>query len=451
MFIKRASELDLLMKQYDTPGNNLVILYGRKGIGKTSLLKEFMEGRPAFYYNAVECEERLQYERMAREWRVDGIDPVTTSDFTRLFSAVSERQSDKAIIVLDEFHFITKNGSGLLEVIQNMDRYRNPVMILLCSSSVRFIENDMVDFLGAAAARINSYLKLKEFNFVELVNRFPNASVESCIYVNAILGGIPDYLEGWQESKTIKENILETILDKNHRLFLEPQNFLKQELREPAVYNTILSSLAEGNRKLNELHLTTGYSRAKILVYLKHLTELDIVEKLVPLNEEGKENAKKGLYRIKDHFLHFWYCFVFPNLSELQLGRKLSVYEQFIKPRLNEYMEEYFADVCMEYLKLMNLHQRLPVKYLWWDRWYGKNGTIDILAKGSSGETLSGKCIWEDRIAGMDDYYSLIALSKEAGLSPGSYYLFSKNGFTRELKEQSASQKTISLVGLEDL
>jgi hypothetical protein len=451
MFIKRASELDLLIKQYDTPGNNLVILYGRKGIGKTSLQKEFMEGRSAFYYNAVECEDRMQYERMAREWRVDGIDPAGISDYSLLFSTVTERQPEKAVILLDEFHYITKNGAGLLEAIQNMDRNQKPVMILLCSSSVRFIENEMVGYLGAATARINAYLKLKEFTFVDFVNRFPNASVESCIYINAILGGVPDYLEEWREDRTVKDNILEAILDKNHKLFYEPQNFLKQELREPAVYNTILASLAGGNRKLNELYLSTGYSRAKILVYLKHLTELDIVEKLVPLNEEGKENAKKGLYRIKDHFLHFWYCFVFPNLSELQLGRKQSVYEQSVKPRLNGYMEEYFADVCMEYLKLMNSHQRLPVKYLWWDRWYGKNGTLDILAKGSGGETLAGKCIWEDRIAGLDDYYSLISLSKEAGLNPGSYYLFSKNGFTRDLKEQSDSQKTVSLVGLEDL
>jgi AAA+ ATPase superfamily predicted ATPase len=439
------------MKQYDNPGSNLVILYGRKGIGKTSLLKEFMEGRPAFYYNAVECEERMQYERMTREWKADGIVSSGASDYTLLFSTAAEGQLNKTIIILDEFQYLARNGSGLLEAINNMEHYKSPVMMILCSSSVRFIENEMVGYLGASAGRINSYLKLKEFTFVDFVNRFLKTTVENCIYINAILGGVPDYLEEWQEDKTVKDNILEAIIDKNRRLFSEPQNFLKQELREPAVYNTILASLAAGNRKLNELYRSTGYSRAKILVYLKHLTELDIVEKLVPISEEGKENAKKGLYRIKDHYLHFWYCFVFPNLSELQLGKKTYVYDQSIKPRLNEYMEEYFADVCMEFLKLMNQHQRLSVKYQWWDRWYGKNGTIDILAKGPAEETLVGKCIWEDRITGMNDYYSLISLSKEAGLSPNCYYLFSKNGFTRELKDLSASQTTINLIGLEDL
>ena len=286
---------------------------------------------------------------------------------------------------------------------------------------------------------------------MDFVNRFPKTSVENCIYISAILGGVPDYLEEWQEDKTVKDNILDIVLDKNRRLFYEPQNYLKQELREPGVYNTILAELAGGKRKLNELFQSTGYSRAKILVYLKNLTELDIVEKLVPLSEEGKQNVKKGLYRIKDHYLHFWYCFIFPNLSELQLGRKAYVYDQYIRPRLNDYMEEYFADVCTEYLKLMNQQQRLSIKYRWWDRWYGKNGTLHILAQGSEGDTLAGKCVWEDRLAGTEDFNTLIALSKDAALQPGYYYLFSKNGFTRELRDLSEARKNLKLVGLEEL
>lgn len=451
MFIKRNAELKLLNEQYNSSGSNLVVLYGRKGIGKTSLLEDFLEGKPAYYHLGIECEERMQLELMNREWMEPEASFAPLMNYTLLFSSLIRQQNQKTVIILDEFHFILKNSRSLLEAFQLLGDNQKPVMFLLCSSSIRFVENEMVGSLGNIASYITSYHKLKEFNFIDLVNRFPKASVETCVYINALLGGIPDYLEEWKEDQSVRDNIVSVLLDKNNRLFHEPEFFLKQELRETAVYNTILSSLAAGNRKLNDLHQSTGYSRAKIIVYLKHLIELDIVEKLVPLAEEGKENVKKGLYRITDHFLNFWYRFVFPNLSELQLGRALGVYEKKIEPYLNHYIEEYFSDVCMEYLKLMNLQQRLPAKYLWWDRWYGKNGTIDILAKGEENKSLVGKCIWEDRAAKPEDYEVLQDLSIEACIKPETYYLFSKKGFTEEFKKMAKNLGVVKLVSLDEL
>ncbi len=450
MFIKRVTELKLLNKQYENPGTSLVILYGRKGIGKTTLLKEFMSEKPSYYYSCVDCAEQMQLNRMYSQWLAAGMPAGTYINYIGLLSALAEH-SHKTVIILDEFHLLLKEGSGLLEALGRLDELPGSVMLILCSSSIRFVENDMLGWMGAAASHINSYLKLKEFTFVDFVNRFPKSTVETCIHVNGILGGVPDYLEEWKESRTLKENIIAAVLDKNSRLYEAPLHYLKLELREPAVYSTLLASLANGNRKLNDLHISTGYSRAKILVYLKLLTGMDIVEKLVPLEEEGRENAMKGLYRIKDHFLHFWYRFVFPYLSELELGYKELVYDTFISTDLDEYMEEYFSDVCMEYLKLMNQHDRLKVKYQWWDRWYGKNGTIDVIAKGSKENTLVGKCIWRNRPAAIDDYAILSTLSREAGLKPELYYLFSRNGFTGELTELTRDREDLVLVGLEDL
>lgn len=451
MFVKRTSELNLLTKQYQESGSCMVILYGRKGIGKTTLLKEFIREKPAYYYCGVECEGRLQFDRMKKEWLDSGEEPDNISDYALLLSSLIHKQEARTVIVLDEFHVIARNSLEFLEAFQGFHALHNPVMFILCSSSIRFVENEMVGLMGSMASYITSYLKLKEFSFIDFINFFPKSTVETCIYANAILGGVPGYLKEWREDRPLQANITGILLDKNHWLLQEPQNFLKQDLREPSVYNTILSSIAEGNRKLNDLHLRTGYSRAKIMVYLKHLIQLDIVEKLVPLGEEGKENAKKGLYRIRDHYLHFWYRFVFPDLSRLMLGKAAEVYKDKIDPFLNDYMAEYFADVCLEFLKLMNLKQRLPARYQWWDRWYGKNGTIDIIAKEPEVRTLAGKCIWEDRKADSQDYKVLQGRSKEAGIYPDTWYLFSKNGFSEELKDQARSIAGIWLVGLEDL
>ncbi|MDD3173024.1 MAG: ATP-binding protein [Herbinix sp.] len=476
MVVRRTAELKLLEEQYAEAGNNLVILYGRKGMGKTTLLSEFLEDKlSVYYYEGTECVDQLQLLRMNQQvQRVEDQNDIRKNEihnneiynneihnnevhknevlsYPLLFSQFIGRKEDKTIIVLDEFHYIMKNSPSFMETFKLLGDTNNSVMFLLCSSSIRWIENEMISCLGTMASYITAYLKLKEFTFVDFVNRFPKFSVETCIYINAILGGIPEYLDEWKEDRSVQDNIIDLLLNKNSRLFMAPQQFLKLELREPAVYNTILSVMAEGNRKLNDLHAKTGFSRAKISVYLKYLIQLDLVEKLTPLSEEGKENVQKGLYRIKDNFLSFWYRFVFPNLSDLMLRRVYLVYEERVVPYLTEYMGEYFADVCTEFLKLMNMHQRLPEKYLWWDRWYGKNGTIDILAQGETGKILVGKCLWDERKADISDYEALVLLSREAEKNPDYCYLFSKEGFTEKLRSKADEDKSIILVGLDDL
>jgi len=451
MFVKRTAELKLLEEQYASTGNNLVILYGRKGMGKTTLLAEFLEGKSAaFYYEGTECVDKLQLIQMHCRLAETSKDSEEY-EYPILFSEFIGMHEEKTIIILDEIHYIIKSSPDFIEAFQLLHNSSRPVMFILCSSSIRWAENEMISSLGTFASFITAYVKLKEFTFVDFVNRFPKSTVETCININAILGGIPEYLDDWQESQSVKDNINHILLDKNSRLFMAPQQFLKLELREPAVYNTILYTLAVGNRKLNDLHAKTGFSRAKISVYLKNLIQLDLVEKLVPVNAKGKENVQKGLYRIKDNFLNFWYRFVFPNLSDLMLGKTTKVYEDEIAPYLNDYMGEYFADVCTEFLKLMNLHLRLPEKFLWWDRWYGKNGTIDILAQSENKKALLGKCLWEERKAEISDYEKLISLAGEAGINPNYCYLFSKGGFTQELREAVSNNGNIMLIGLEDL
>ncbi len=450
MLVKRAAELKLLEEQFASSGSNLVILYGRKGMGKTTLLTEFLQEKSnAFYYEGMECEEQLQLLLLNDRLRRNDLseqDPDCSGVFFQLSS-----EKEKLILVLDEFHYILKNGDGILKTLQLLHQPERSVMIVLCSSSIRWVENEMLECLDSYAPYITAYMKLKDFTFVDLVNRFPKSSVETCIYINSILGGIPQYLNEWREEISVRDNIKNLLLNKNSGLINAPQQFLKLELREPAVYNTILYYLAQGNRKLNDLHSRTGFSRAKISVYLKNLIQLDIVEKLVPLGEESKENAQKGLYRIRDNFLNFWFRFIFPNLSDLMLGESDSVYEHKIVPFFNDYMGEYFADVCTEFLKLMNLQNRLPSGFLWWDRWYGKNGTLDIMAKGENQKTLVGKCLWTEEVAGPKDYLALLALAEEAGVRPDYCYLFSKKGFSEALKNMTEDRNDIWMIGLADL
>ncbi len=451
MIVKRVSELKRLEDQYAIPGNQLVILYGRKGMGKTTLISQFLKDKPtAYYYEGQECDHKLQLYHMNRQVKNDS-NKETVREYQELFQELLREQSEKVIIVLDEFHYIIKNSPDFSKTLELLADQKHPVMLLLCSSSIRWVENEMISSFGNSASYISSYIKLKEFTFIDFVNRFPHSAVETCIHINATLGGIPEYLDEWQEDRSIAENLQAIMLNKNSRLLMATQQYLKLELREPAVYNTILSALSEGNRKLNDLYVKTGFSRAKISVYLKHLIQLDLVEKLIPLNEEGKEHVQKGLYRIKDNYFCFWYRFVFPNLSEIMLNQGDRVYEHKIVPALDLYVQEYFADVCTEYLKLMNLHERLSQKFLWWDRWYGKNGTIDILAQSEQGKYLVAKCLWENRKAEPADYEKLLSLAQEAVRDTELVYLFSRGGFTEELRVISQGTDHLRLIGLEEL
>ena len=452
MLVKRTAERKLLEEQYAMPGSNLVVLYGRKGMGKTTLLSEFLKDKQnAYYYEGTECDHKLQLLCINQQALLPDITEEVL-DYPFLFLKMTGGKQEKTIIILDEFHYIIKNSPDMIQALSILGEPNRQVMLVLCSSSIRWVENEMLDIFGDYAVYITAYLKLKEFSFVDFVNRFPNSSVETCVCINAILGGIPEYLDEWRENQSVAENLSTILLNKNSRFFMSPQHFLKLELREPAVYNTILYALARGNRKLNDLHLTTGFSRAKISVYLKHLIQLDLVEKLVPLKEEGRENVKKGLYRIKDNFFCFWYQFIFPNLSDLMLGKADEVYQNKIYPFFEQYVQEYFADVCTEYLKLMNLHNRLPDVFLWWDRWYGKNGTIDVLAQTETEKNLIGKCIWEAREADTKDYEDLITLAEQAGTTLDYCYLFARGGFTQQLREKAADvQNNLILIGLEEL
>ena len=448
MFVGRTAELKLLEKQYAEEGNNLVVIYGRKGIGKTTLLTEFLKGKPSyFYYDGMECADKLQLQHM--NCRLYGEDKNLS--YPVLFTELISLQEEKTIIALDEFQYIMKNSPDFVEALRLLSNPGRSVMFILLSSSIRFVENEMIESFGNMASYITAYSKLKEFSFVDLVTRFPKSSVEACIKMNAILGGVPEYLEEWKEEASVQSNIIKQLLYKNSKLFSEPSRFLKLELRETAVYNTILATLAEGNLKLNDLHMKTGYSRAKILVYLKNLSELDIVEKVVPLSEEGRENLQKGLYRIKDNFFHFWYRFLFPNYSDLMLDQPEFVYENKIAPYIDKYISEYFADVCTEFLKLMNLQQKLPEKFLWWDRWYGKKGTIDIISQSVSGKYLIASCLWKEQKAELSDYETLITLATEAEKKPDLCYLFSKEGFQEELYRLAENDNKLILVGLSDL
>ena len=295
MFVGRKKELSKLNKSFEKDGVPVVVLYGREGMGKTALVKEFTKDREYVYYLGRELSKQEQ-----------------TRYFEDVLAQVDQKVSDvsggKVCFVIDEFDLMEKAYKDFFTELNEyveQSEWSGSVMALLVSSSVQWVENQMVDDMGAFAARIDCVIKLKEFTFLEMVNRFPSSTTEECITIYSILGGVPGYLDLWNPEEGVRENIIRLILQKDGALRKEAARFLKTSLRELPFYNTILSVLAEDEPKLNYLYNRTGFSRAKISVYIKNLTQLDVAEKYFSYEPKKKDSGLKGLYGISDRFLHF--------------------------------------------------------------------------------------------------------------------------------------------------
>ena len=450
MFTGRTQELERLEALYASERSGIIVLYGRSGIGKTTLIRRFLQGKNGVYYAARRVTAKEQLLCMSREWK--------TEDATEFYEALSSlydscRSGGKLVLVLDEFRNLLEDSAEFLTTFLRFYAEHHgdgTVMIVLVSSSVSWVENEMAGVLGNAARLLSGFIKLKEFSFMELAGYHKNSSVQENIYTGAVLGGVPAYLRLWKEQDSFKENVMRLFLAEDAPLFSEAEHYLKRDLRELTAYNTILAALAQGKNKLNDIYAQTGFSRAKISVYLKNLTELDCTEKLFSFDNAEQKNVQKGLYRIREPFLRFWYRFIYPNLSQIAMGRGEQVYDTAIDPYLTEFVREAFSDVCGEYLQLMSRYGKLSGRYGSFSVWYGKLGKIDVVAKQEDGACLVGFCDCGEEPTGLTVFESYVSVLESAGLRPTEWYCFSMQGFTVEF-EHVATEQGVHLVRAKDM
>ena len=453
MFVGRKDEINRLEEIYRADTSSIVVLYGREKIGKTALALHFAAGKKFMYYEAVDGLEDLQAEMLCKAFDSE---KGSVSEVVR--EKLESLGEGKKIVVFDEFHLMAQHGSLLSQVLVDLLQTAKeglaggPVMIVLISSSVRWVENDMVESMGAVARLISGFIKLGELSFQSIVRMLPKTPVSDCVLVKAVLGGVPGLIGQWRETLSSRDNIIRLLLSDGAILAHEAEHLLKTELRELPCYNRILYAMATGRTKMNDIYNMTGFSRAKISVYIKNLIHMGIAEKVFSYDDSGHENLKKGLYRIKDPFIAFYYAFVFPNRSLLALQKAGKVYDEIVAPKLDGLLRPYFADVCREFLQLMSDYGKLGARFTDYRSWHGKQGTIDIIATGEGGASIAALCVYRAGDAVEEDFEELKELSKQAGINPGQFYLFAKTGFDAGLKKiAESSGNSLKLVSLGDL
>ncbi len=452
--IGRNTELQQLGQLYQQEGSQAVVLYGRKEQGIRRLAQAFCSGKPSFYYFAPETSAQAQRQRLGRDFALDL--SVTAQDgfYDALFQGMGREDGGKLVWVVDEFQNIVKKDPSFWgSLLKRRDKSPSavPVFILLCSSSIPWIEQEMPKALGTAAKKTDRTIKCGDLRFLDLVRHFPDYTLRQSVEVFGVIGGVPEFMLHWDKSQDIRQNVCTHILAGDGFLHGKPWEILRSHLRELSVYQAILGAIASGKRKLNELYQETGFSRAKISVYLKNLMEFDVVEKVYSFETGGWQNAQKGLYQIKDTFLNFWFKFIYPHLSDLYQLPPEEFYDRHISPELEGYLKRYFIKVCMEYLQLQDMIGKLPLHIYKMGSWIGKKGDIDIIAQNSVRENLICLCNWSEPEMTFQMCQQMFDSMEQAKIGANYYYLFTAKSFEDALVKMAAKDSRILLVDMGEM
>ncbi len=477
MFIGRKQELQFFEDKYNSIGGQLIVLYGRRRVGKTETLREFCKNKPHIFYSCREISDKLQLrsfsEKLLRE-RVPAASYVKEfTDWETAFRNIMELPygDNKKLLVIDEFPYMCKNNESIPSILKNLwdDLLKDEnVMIILCGSAMSFIEKELLAEKNPLYGRATGIYKMEAMGFYDAVQFFPDYTDKEKIIAYSILGGIPHYLAQFDPVMSLDDNIKKNILTKGCILYSEVEFILRQELRETPLYNSIIEAVALGNTKLNDISIKSLIEdTSKTSVYLKNLIELQIVEREFSVDDGTKERANnnRGLYRLTDNFFRFWYAFVFTNISELESGDVDGVFEYAIKPQLHEFAAFGFEDVCREYTREMQKDNKLPFRYKRMGRWWGKTTVrckdtaevketeIDLLAVlDKSDKYLVGECKFKGKPFSYGEYLDTIAkLSPQKEKAEFYYYLFSESGFDEKIIAEAEKTNTVKLIKIEDI
>lgn len=454
-FVNRKDELRFLERKYEDKRAQLIILYGRRRVGKTELVKNFFRGKEHVYFlsSKICINEQLgQFITSVSEALEDETVMDLKPNFETIFKYIA-RIEKRLIVVIDEFPYLIDADKTIVSLFQRIwDLYLNESNIfwILLGSSIGMMENEVLGYKSPLYGRRTGQWRVEALSFKDLRSFFPEYSVEERIRTYSILGGIPFYLQQFDDSNAISTNVKERILTKGEILYEEPEFLLREELREPRVYFTILKAISYGNSKFGNIMNVSGLNKNTLTRYLDILGKLHIIRRELPITEKNPERSKKGLYKIDDPFFRFWFRFVLPNVSKIEEDVERA-YDDDILPFIDQFVSFSFEDVCKEFLVELNRQDGLPLRFTRIGSWWHRDNEIDLVALNEdTKEILFAECKWQNKKVGIKVYDEL---KEKSGLVKWNneerkeyFALFSKAGFTSGLKNEE-----VLLFDLEDI
>lgn len=460
MFIGRENELATLSKLYATGKFEFVVIYGRRRVGKTALINQFIKDKNAIYFMGVESNSKQNLENFSKSVMERNTEEETKLSFLSFQDALEYvfklSEKERLILAIDEYPYVARASKSLASTLQLLiDKYKETsrLMLILCGSSMSYMEDYVLAYKAPLYGRRTAQMKIVPFTFEETCHYFQGFTGEDKALIYGIVGGTPQYLLQIDDKMSIKENIKNTYFNPNSVLFEEPENLLKQEVREPALYNAIITAIATGASRISEICSKIGEDTNICSAYIKNLISLGIIKKETPY---GEKNSRKSIYSVQDNMFRFWYRFVPENSSIISRGAADLAYTR-IEPFLSGYMGSVFEEICRQYLWRQLLSGRCEVEFATLGRWWGNDPInkcqteIDIIAEQDKKTALLGECKWTNEKVDLGVLETLILRSRIFSYSKIHYYLFAKSGFTKGCVERSREMRNVTLVDYKDM
>lgn len=455
MFYGRVAELDKLNEMHRSGCFEFAVIYGRRRVGKTTLIQEFIKEKRALFFSANESTAADNLLSLSRCIGGKNNAPVYR-DYESALSALFEMAaSERLIFVIDEFPYLAESYHGISSLIQILIDHNkdSKLMLILCGSSMSFMENQVLGYQSPLYGRRTAQFKILPFSFFESLPFFEVFTPVDKAILYGATGGVPEYLGKINPGKDVRSNLTDLFLTPMGHFFEEPSNLLKQELREPSTYNVIIESIASGASRLNEIATKSGLEGNKCAKYLSTLISLGLISKEYPY---GVSTGKRSIYRLEDNMFRFWYRFVFTNISAITVGMGAAVFENEVEPQLNAYMGLIFEDICKQWFFEQGKAGALPFFVGSLGRWWGTNKEtrsqeeIDIMAVRRD-NAIFAECKWQNAGVDIQVFHNLRRKIDMFGYSDVYLYIFAKNGFVGNLVSEAGGARRLRLVRLEEM
>lgn len=459
MFIGRNTELKTLDKLYRSNKFEFAVIYGRRRVGKTALINEFSKDKDTIFFTGVETNAKQNLENFSRcimEYQTGfAVDSSFASFQAALEYVFQLAQKKRLVLVIDEYPYVaraSKSFASTLQLLIDKNKDSSKLFLILCGSSMSYMEDNVLAYKAPLYGRRTAQLKIQPFDFFESCRYFENFSGEDKALAYGIMGGTPQYLMQLDDRLSIEDNIKNTHLNPASSIFEEPNNLLKQEVREPAIYNAVITAIATGASKMSEISGKIDEDTSVCATYIKNLISLGIVKKEMPY---GEKSGRKTIYSIEDNMFRFWYRFVPGNTSLISRGAADLAYSR-IAPELSAYMGGVFEEICKQYLWRLLLAGKCAASFTELGRWWGTNPKtrtqeeIDIMGTDKD-SALFGECKWTNDKVDLGVLETLVERSSLFHFKRTHFYLFSKSGFTKGCIDRAAELGNVSLVSYGDM
>ena len=463
-FIGRKNELNKLNSEYNND-SSFVVIYGRRRVGKTTLIKEFLKDKTSFYFLATEELENQSMKRLsgvvARTTKNPLLQKAAFTDWLDLFQLIADYKPEiKKILVIDEFPYLVKINPAFPSILQNAwDEILKDsnVMLILSGSLIGMMQKHALSYDSPLYGRRTAQIRLAPLPFSDIY-AIQNIPFNQAVEQYAITGGVPKYLEFFEDDRTLEEQLKDAVFSKSGFLYEEPNFLLKSEALTAVNYFSIIKAIADGNHKLGKISSVLGVETSALTPYLSTLSDLGFIEKRTPITEKNPEKSRKGLYFISDNFIRFWFRYVYPYKGELELDNMQIVLDEMNKDFRENFVAFAYEDICKNIFT--NFCKNGIISFVpsrigsYWLNDFDSDTEIDVMSVDNQNKLVFvGECKYHEKPVDASVYFTLkkkvdnaTEIRKNFSGYEIIYGLFSKSGFTQRMIDIKNENSKILLI-----